>query len=84
MPAGSARCDKRFAKPSLVPGHYGVGNLQDRFVRTVIPYQPDNLRMGKVMVKGKDILYFGAAEPIDRLIIITDNTEICFRAGQLL
>ena len=82
LSAGSARCNQRFTEPSLIAGHNRVGDAQNRFIRAVVPHQPDNLCVRKLTVKGQDVLHLRAAEPVNGLIVITDNANIRIFAGQ--
>ena len=82
LSACSALRNQRFTESSLVAGYDRTGDAQDRFVRPVVPHQPDNLCVRKLAVKGKDILHLGAAEPVDGLVIIADNTYVGILTGQ--
>ena len=53
-----------------------VGRVQDRCRRTVILLELDDFGVLKILFKIQDVSKVGTTERIDRLVIVTDDTEV--------
>ena len=68
--------EQRFAEPVLVVGDQAGGGGQDMAGRTVVAFEADNFRAGKVFFETQDVVDVGAAPAVDRLIVIADAADI--------
>ena len=59
-----------------------VGSIQDIGGGTVILLQTDGLGAGEDALKVQNVLNGGTAETVDALVIVTDNADVLFRAGE--
>ena len=73
---------KLLAEPPLIAPDHTAGGREDMFGRAVILLQPNNLGPRKVLFKPQDVADFGAAPAIDRLIVISNATDVLVPPGQ--
>ena len=59
-----------------------VRRVQDVTGGTVVLFEADGLRVFIVALKVEDVLDGGAAEPVDGLVVIADDTDVHVLAGQ--
>ena len=60
-----------------------VGGVENHLRRSVILFQLDDLGIRVVLLEGQDVAHVGAAEPVDRLIVIADDGQVAMRACQM-
>ena len=63
---------------------YGARGFQNYLGRAVVLFQANNLRVGKIFFKFENVLDVRAAPGIDALVLIADDADIVFFAGQHL
>ena len=56
--------------------HHGAGNVENCLRRTIVLFEPDRLRVGKVVLKVEDVGDVGAAPFVDRLIFIANYRDV--------
>ena len=78
------RSAKAFAQPPRIVRHNIAGNIQDGLIGAVVALEFDRLRSWEDFREGKNILYLGASEFVDGLIIIADDTYVGFWSGEAL
>ena len=59
-----------------------IGSIQDVGGGAVILLQTDGLGAGEDALKVQNVLNGGTAETVDALVIVTDNADVLFRAGE--
>ena len=57
------------------------GGGEDVAGRAIVAFEPDHLRAGKILLEPQDVVDFGAAPAIDRLIVVADAADIFLHAG---
>src|SRR5581483_8245313 len=73
---------QRLAEPAFVVGDEMRGAGQDVPGRAVVSFEADDLGAGEVVLEAQDVVHFGAAPAIDRLVVIADAADIFRAAGQ--
>ena len=63
-------------------GDQAGGRAQDISGRTVVALQTNDLGTGKVLFELQDVADFGATPAVNRLIVVTDTTEVLVPLGQ--
>ena len=58
-----------------MPDHF-VGGIENRLGRAIVLLQPDDAGILELLLKAQDILYGGASEFIDTLVIVANDTEV--------
>ncbi len=67
---------QRLAEPALVMGDDVRRGGEDVAGRAVIALQPDHRGAGKVVLEAQNVVHFGAAPAIDRLIVVADAADV--------
>src|SRR5438552_8945018 len=62
--------EQGLAEPALVMGDEMRRRPQDMAGRAVIALQPDDLGAGKIVLEAQDVVDFGAAPAINRLVVV--------------
>ncbi len=70
--------------PLAIERDQRVGVLQNRGRRTVVVFQPDDLRLRPILLESQDVRHLGAAPAVDRLIVVADDAQVAMPAGQRL
>ena len=73
--------EQRLAQPIVVVGDEPGSDGEDMSGRAVIALQPDHLGAGKIVLETQDIVDFGAAPTVDRLIVVADAAHVAMRLG---
>ena len=69
-------CFQDLRMPSLVEGNQPVGGFGDRLSAAVIGFQFDDFGISPIPREVEDVLHFRAPPTINRLVIISHNTQI--------
>ncbi len=75
-------CHQLLVVAILIVFYQPVGQLQDGLGATVVVLQSDDFRPREHLVKAQDVLHFGSAPTVDRLVVITDDAQVFMRANQ--
>ena len=67
---------QRLAEPAFVVRDQVRGRRQDVAGAAVVPFQPDDLGAGKIMIEAQNVIDLGAAPSIDRLVVIADAADV--------
>ena len=73
---GRCRCAERLLEPVRLVGDDGVGGVQDRLPRAEAAVERDDRRTGELGPEVAQVLRRGAAEPVDRLIVVADRRHV--------
>ncbi len=63
-------------------GDHGTGGIENRTGRAIILLQPDRLTAGIVTFKTKDVADFRTTPAIDRLVVVTNHTEVAMPGSE--
>ena len=75
---------KAFTLSFAVVGNNGVRRIKHSLRRAVVLFKPDELGVPILKLEAHDVFNRCAAETVDTLVIIADNTKIFVSAGQKL
>ncbi len=79
---------QRLAEPALVVGDEMRGGGEDVAGRAIIALEANDIGAGEIVLEAQDIVDFGAAPAVDRLVVVTDAADVfehssCRRRGVL-
>ncbi len=64
------------AEPTFVVGDQMRGGSQDVSRAPVVPFQPNNLRAGEIMIVSQNVIDLGPPPAINRLVVIADAADV--------
>ena len=64
-------------------GDEGIGRIDYVGGRTVVQFQPECPGIGKIPLEIEYVLDLGSAEAVDRLRIVTNDTDVSAATGKL-
>ena len=73
-----------FLAAVAVVGDHRVGGREDRLRRAVVLLELDHLRVREVALEVEDVADVGAAEAVDRLVVVADHHQVAVLAGEQL
>ena len=59
-----------------------AGHVENRLRRAIVLFQPDGLRIGKILFEIQDVGNVGAAPLVDRLIFVAHDADVLLLLGQ--
>ena len=71
-----------FAQAAFIAANNVRGGGQNMRGRAVVLLQPHDVGAGEILFKPQDIAHLGPAPAIDRLVIVTDATDVLVPSGQ--
>src|SRR5689334_1703733 len=70
---------QRFAEPAFVVRNEMRGGGKDVAGRTIIAFEADHLRTGKILFKAQDVVHFRTAPSVDRLVVVADAADVFWK-----
>ena len=67
---------QRLAEAAFVVGDEVRGGREDVAGGAVVPLETDDLGAGKVVIEAQDVVDFGPAPAVDRLVVIADAADV--------
>ena len=61
---------------------HGVGGVEDRLGAAVVLVEHDRRDLGERVLELQDVAEVGAAEPVHRLVAVTDDADVLVTAGE--
>ena len=74
---------QRLAEPALVVGDQMRGGGEDVGGGAIVALEADDLGAGKIVVEAQDVVHFGAAPAVDRLVVVADAADVLQGACRL-
>ena len=74
--------EQRLAQTPLIGRNHARGGGQNMRGRAIVFLQPHHMGTGEILFKPQDIAHLGPAPAIDRLVVITDTTDVLVRGSQ--
>ena len=75
--------DQRFVVSHRVVADQSIGHRQDFGGTAIVVFQVDDLGIGPIVLEVQDVSHIGTTPSINRLIVITDHTEIAVPQRQM-
>ena len=75
---------ERLVLARAVVGDDRVGRVQDRLRRAVVLLELDHRGVGEVVLEVEDVADVGAAEAVDRLVVVADHRDVAVLLGEQL
>ena len=68
--------EERLAEPAFIMGDQMSGRTEDMAGGAVVALQLDDLGAGEILFEAEDVVDFGAAPAVDRLVVVADAADI--------
>src|SRR5438067_1779903 len=78
----AGRWAKGLAHATGVGGNHRVRDIENRRRGAIVLLEPHDRGGGIILVEVEDVAYVGTAPAVNRLVIVADDTDVAFVAGE--